>query len=175
MRLALWLSLFLFTAELSGCIQIVDTIACSPAGEVSAGGLCAHTLTGATLTLSFNEFVDFLEPQAARTCAVVPGMQVCADNQSAGPSVSLPARAGAISMSALDWDTETTELETACRELGDRCSESTQQTLALRHRLSGSRTAPAIAPDQSTAPSHPPLESVRGRPLANPWVFHRAL
>lgn len=77
-----------------------------------------------------------LDAQEGRTCVPVPGMQVCADDQSVGAPVALPARGGAIVMSAQDWGTLKTELETACREMGKSCTYATKQAItALARRM----------------------------------------
>lgn len=81
--------------------------------------------------------LDFLSAQPDRTCVPVPGMNVCADDQTAGTPIKLPARGAAIAQSSADWDEEHTELETACREMGKGCSYAAQQALArTRNALS---------------------------------------
>ena len=62
------------------------------------GGICSHTLTSEKSTMTFEQFVAFLEADEAQK------------------------KGAAICMSATDWGTLKTELETACRELGGRCS-----------------------------------------------------
>jgi hypothetical protein len=88
---------------------VQDGGTCTVAGQLQNGGLCSHLLTPATSVLSFTEFVAFLEP-AAKT-------------------PTSPARGGAICMSSQDWGTMKTELETACRELGSKCSYATAQAI----------------------------------------------
>ncbi len=58
----------------------------------------------------------------ARTCVPVPGFQVCSDNQTTGTPITLPARAAAIAMSAIDWGAFANELDIACRDLGSKCT-----------------------------------------------------
>jgi hypothetical protein len=113
----------------NSCTIIKDARTCSVAGVLSAGGICSHMISPETNDLSFNEFLDFLSAQPERTCVPVIGMNVCADDQSQGVPVKLPARAAAIVMSSDDWGTKKTELEVACRELGSRCSYETLQFL----------------------------------------------
>jgi hypothetical protein len=76
--------------------------------------------------------LDFVSPQQARTCVPVTGMPVCADDQTTGTPVNLPARGAAIIMSDQDWGTMKTELQVACRELKSLCSYQTQQILGLK-------------------------------------------
>ena len=130
-QLSVRLCPLLLVFTLFSCVTIHDSVQVTPAGLVSNGALFSHTLTGATGTLSFDEFIDFLEAQAARSCVPVPGLpEVCLDDQSSGVPVKLPARGGAICMSATDWATEIQELEQACRELGNHCKPATAAALS---------------------------------------------
>jgi hypothetical protein len=128
----LLLPLFLFSLSLvsEGCVTIQNAPTCAVAGDLSGGGICSHLLDATTLSLSFTEMVDFLDAQPDRSCVQVPGMPVCADDQSTGVAVKLPARGAAIVMSAADWGTMKTELEVACRELGKGCSYAVQKAVA---------------------------------------------
>jgi hypothetical protein len=83
---------------LCSCITIPNTKACSVAGVMSAGAICATTITHETSDMTLDEFLDFLEPQ-----------------ESTG-------KGAAICQSAEDWNKMKTALETACRMLGKRCS-----------------------------------------------------
>lgn len=58
--------------------------------------------------MTFDEFLEFLEPQVER--------------QDPLTGKTLPARAGAVCKSADDYNREKTALEKACRMLGSRCS-----------------------------------------------------
>lgn len=108
----LWLLLVsLPILVLSSCVTIHDGKTCSVAGRLSDGGICSHLISTDTETMTFEQFVDFLEPQ--------PG------------APNIPARGGAICMSAEDWGTMKTELEVACRELGSRCSMETKKALGI--------------------------------------------
>jgi hypothetical protein len=106
----------------TSCVTIKEGTACAVAGKLSAGGICSHLISDKTGHLSFSEMIDFLEAQPERTCVPVPGMSVCADDQSMGIAVKLSARGAALAMSADDWGTMKTELEVACRMLGKRCT-----------------------------------------------------
>jgi hypothetical protein len=116
MRLKL-LSVVLLVSVLSqGCVTIRDKITCSAAGKLLAGAICSHTLTSETFDLTFDELVDMLEAQPERP-----------DPKNSG--VVLPARGAAIIMSDEDFGEFKTELESACRMLGRRCSYATRQML----------------------------------------------
>lgn len=113
----------------SSCVTVQDATTCAVAGRLSGGGLCAHMLSDSTFLLSFAEMLDFLEAHQERTCVPVPGLNVCAQDQSHGAPAKLPARGAAIVMSAEDWGEKKTELEIACRELGKRCSYAMQKAI----------------------------------------------
>lgn len=88
---------------------------------MSAGAIWAETNTPKTGDLSLSELIDFIEPQSERECVPVPGFSVCADDQSHGEKVKLPARAGAVMRSAEDEMKLHTAVEQACRDLGNHC------------------------------------------------------
>ncbi len=115
-RKALFLSLFVFMAFESACVTVPNVGACSVAGTLSAGAICAETLTDKKWEMTLDEFLDFLEPQPER-------------QDPADVSKILPARAGAICQSADDWNAMKTALEQACRELGSRCSYQVKQAI----------------------------------------------
>lgn len=102
---------------------------CSAAGKLSAGAICSRLTTSETNDLSFRELIDLLEAQSERTCVPVPGFPVCADDQSIGVAVKLPARGASVIISSKDFEVFITELQTACRELGSKCSYETRQVL----------------------------------------------
>lgn len=104
MRLA---SLFVITSLLSSCVTIPNTTACSVAGRLDAGMLCAETGTPRTSSMDLAQTIYFLEPQPS-------------------PSPGMTPRAGAICQSAEDWNKVKTALEQACRELGSKCSFEVQ-------------------------------------------------
>lgn len=131
------------TLALNGCVHISDRTGCAVAGVMSAGGICAHLIDSDTNDLTFQELVDFLEPQVARKCCPVvtawdgnwkptKWMQVCSEDQTGCTPLSLPARGGAIIMSSEDWNGMKTDLEAACRELGSRCSYEVKKMLKKR-------------------------------------------
>lgn len=129
MRKKLFLSLFA-SALLFSCVSIPNTRVVTVAGQLSAGGIWAETQTLATGDLSFDELLDFIEPQAERVCVPVPGFPICQDDQTHGVTVHLPARGGAVMQSSEDYGKQKTALEEACRELGSRCSYEVQQAIA---------------------------------------------
>lgn len=113
-----YLSLFALTV-LSGCvsIKVPNTTACSVAGVLAAGAICAETITGKTSDMTLDQFLDFLEPKAERP-------------DPNDPSATIPGRAGAICQSAEDWGRIKTTLEQACRELGSKCSYELKAVIA---------------------------------------------
>lgn len=88
----------LFVLVLSGCVTVPNTTACTVAGTMSAGAICAETLTDKTSDLTLAQLIEMLE-------------------------------AGAIIQSADDWGKNKTALETACRELGSRCSYEVKKAI----------------------------------------------
>lgn len=80
--------------------------------------------------------LDFMDAEPARTCVPVPNFQVCADDQTTGTPVALPARGAAIMMSAADWGAMKTALEVACRELGNSCSYAIKKQISALARIS---------------------------------------
>ena len=97
-------------------IVIPNTEACTAAGILSAGAICAETLTNKARDLTFDEYLDFLEPQVKRPDPAHPGE-------------FLPARGGAICQSVDDWNAQKTALELACRVLGKNCTYQMHQIL----------------------------------------------
>lgn len=105
---------------LSGCraghVVVPDTEACTVAGVIAAGAICAHTLAkdaeGKPLTrdMTMDEYFDFLEPKEE------------GEN-------SEPARAGAVCESTNDYGAKKTALEQACRILGKNCTYEMQQAI----------------------------------------------
>lgn len=98
---------------LSGCrgskIVVPNTEACTVAGIVGAGAICAETVTGVTRDMTMDEFFDFLEPKEEHD--------------------DIPGRAGAVCQSADDWNDQKTALEMACRVLGKKCSYEIRQVV----------------------------------------------
>ena len=116
---------------LNGCVteQIQDARTCAVAGNLSGGGICSHLIGSETNDLTFKEMLDFLSPQKARTCVPVPGMSVCAEDQSKGTPVALKSRGAALALSSDDAYTMLTEVAVMCRMLGRRCSLATKQVI----------------------------------------------
>lgn len=95
-------------------IRIPETEVCGVAGVLQAGANCALTLSPKTREMTFEEFVEFLEPQPART---VNGKK-------------LPERGAAMCQSADDFNKLKTTLEQACEKLGKNCTYEMKQTIA---------------------------------------------
>lgn len=100
---------------LLSCTTVKDITTCSVAGTLMAGGICSHSLIPDTKDLTFDEFVSFLEPQPAN------------------PADNLPAKGPAVCMASVDYSEMKSELESACRELGPRCSVKLQDLLQSLH------------------------------------------
>lgn len=98
------LCLILFALAQLSCATLPNVRACAVAGTLSSGMDCAYTLTDKTEELTFEQALDFLEAQPERPDPERPGEM-------------LPARGGAICMSADDWNRMKTELEKACKKL----------------------------------------------------------
>lgn len=96
MRKPLYLVLSAIAALDAGCVTVPNTEACSAAGSLLRGAVCAESLTGKTRNMTWAEFQDMLEPTAER--------------------------AGAICRTVEDDAKIKTALEQACRMLGRRCS-----------------------------------------------------
>lgn len=103
-------------------IKAPNATPCTAAGRLYLGLDCSEINTGKISSLSYQEGIDFLEPQGVRECVPVPGFSVCADDQSVGEAVKLEARAGAIIESDDDFTAQKSAFEQACEELHDRCT-----------------------------------------------------
>lgn len=79
----------------SGCVSVPNTTGCAVKGTLLAGAICSETNTGKTSELTFDELVEFMQP-----------------NENKG---------GAICFSSSDYQRMKTALEQACRALGNRC------------------------------------------------------
>lgn len=109
-------SLPLLAILLSGCIlsacetlTLQNRTACFVNGELSLGATCAGTISGQTSQLSTQDTISMLE---------------------AGPN-----HAPAVFQSADDYGEETVELSTACRMLGDDCTDSIKTLISQRNKL----------------------------------------
>ena len=133
----LLVSLLILAGINSGCTNILikNATFCSVAGLLSAGGSCSHLTTSDTKDLTFVELIDMIEAQNARTCVPVPGFNICAQDQSKGELVNLPARGAALILSSDDAGTLITELATACRKLGSSCTYEMRQGIRNISRL----------------------------------------
>lgn len=99
---------------LSGCfVKKQNTKICSVAGVLSAGMDCSYTLSDHQEEMDLVTSVEFLSPQPKREDPTNPGKW-------------LPARAGAICMSAEDWNKDATTLEQACK---GKCGKDVEQDL----------------------------------------------
>lgn len=104
-------SLLVLALLFSGCGTLVpNTRACTAAGSIASGAICAETNTGKTSEMTFDEFLNFLEPQTN------------------------PERAGAICQSTEDWNKLKTALEQACRGLGKRCTYEIKSAIKTINR-----------------------------------------
>lgn len=104
------LSVFMaFSACKTGQIVVPNTEACTVAGVLVAGAICAETITGKTRDMTTDEFFDFLEPKEAHD--------------------DVPGRAGAVCQSTDDWNNQKTALEISCRLLGKNCTYEMQQVI----------------------------------------------
>jgi hypothetical protein len=93
------LSLCALALLLNACVSVPNTAVCTVPGLMSDGMICAETNTGKTSEMTLDDTVTFLEPETE-------------------PS----PRAGAMCMTANDWNRMKTALEQACRMLGNKCT-----------------------------------------------------
>lgn len=73
--------------------------------------------------------LDLINPQEDRTCVPLAGMPVCADDQSSGKAVDLPARGGSFVISESDFGQLKTEVDQMCREMGPSCTIAQQRAI----------------------------------------------
>lgn len=92
------LALFGFISIVSCEYKVRNVEACAVAGIMSAGMDCANTLSDATRSMNLDKSIEFLEPQVS------------------------PPRAGAICMSAEDFNNQKTDIEVLCRKMGSACT-----------------------------------------------------
>ncbi len=135
-----WLHCLVFlTLGLSGCETIANWRTCAALPRVVDGGGCAHTETSVAYPISTTELLDLLDTQTApRNCVPKYDLPVCADDQTSGVPVTLPARGPAVIMPADDWNAMATALATMCRQLGSGCSYQTLVTQLRMKNLSKS-------------------------------------
>ena len=120
---------------LTGCVTFPNNNVVTVPDKLSRGGIWAQTNGPRSGDLTLNEMIDFIEPQNERTCVPVgiwvvdpngnktwrQDFPVCAENQKVGTPVTMPARAGAVMLSADDYSKTKTAIEQACRQLGAKC------------------------------------------------------
>lgn len=104
----LFLALLVSASLNSGCVTIKNARVCSVLGLVQDGMTCTETLTAKKTDIDAQAEVELLEPQPERDDPEHPGQL-------------LPKRAGAMCMSAKDWNEMKTALETLCRQVGREC------------------------------------------------------
>lgn len=111
-------ALFWYLALLSGCAGVTtpNTRECTVAGIVQAGMDCAMTNTGEISEMTFEEMVEWLEPQPERVDPVT--------------GKTLPARAGAVCRSDDDFTRQKIALEQACELLKSRCTPELKAAIA---------------------------------------------
>lgn len=99
------LYLSLLVLLLNGCsgVTIPNIKVCAVAGTMSAGADCAYTLSDETESMSFDEFLAFLQPTDTR------GSALC--------------------QSAEDWTKLKTAIEIACKKLGSACNKEVKEQL----------------------------------------------
>ncbi len=105
--------LVLVSLSLSGCVKKQNTKICSVAGVLTAGMDCSYTLSDHQEEMDLKTSLEFLTPQPERPDPLRPGKR-------------LPPRAGAICMSAEDWNKDATTLEQACK---GKCTQDVQQDI----------------------------------------------
>jgi hypothetical protein len=110
-QLPLLILLLGFTLALESCetVQVQNRTACFVNGQLSLGATCANTVGGPIITqLTTEQALEMLEAS--------------------------PAHPPGVFQSAADYGEETTELEIACRILGNNCSYALQSTID-NHKL----------------------------------------
>lgn len=81
-----------------------DTEVCAVAGKMVLGADCANTLSDKKRSMTFEEFVEYLEPSDTH-----------------GP---------ALCQKTSDWNKLKTALEQACHKLGSQCTYEIQEAIA---------------------------------------------
>jgi hypothetical protein len=109
------LAFILLISMLAGCtVSIPNITVCATAGVLSAGGDCAETLSGKTSSLTLDQWIEFLEPQAEQT---LPDGKV------------IPSRGAALCMSSDGFAKLKTAMEQACKLLGAKCQKEVTQRI----------------------------------------------
>lgn len=110
-KMPLLLCLSLLSLINSSCVTIKDKKVCAVAGVLSAGANCSNFISNDTEEMSFDQFLDFLEPRIETPTSTGKGAALC--------------------MSSEDFGEMKTEIETMCRMLGDRCAYSTKKAMGI--------------------------------------------
>lgn len=105
---------------LSCSTSIPNTKVCVVAGSAINGADCAYTLTDEIDAMTFEEFMEFLEPQ---------------DTHQAPDGHIVVAKAGALCQSASDWNAQKTALEELCRKYKGACSYQVQTAVKRVNQL----------------------------------------
>lgn len=119
----LFLSLSTCLVSCVTTVTIPNTTQCTVAGKLEYGGLCAETETSNTSAPSYEKYLDWLEPASAP----YPDPDAMAS-----PAPLIPAHGPAVCESSDDFTAETTVLEQACRDLGDKCVYQIKQVIEQR-------------------------------------------
>lgn len=110
LKLCLSLSLLL----VSCAVKVPDVKACATAGVFSAGADCVTTISGKHEELSFDQWLEFLEPQPEK-------------NLPDGKKV--PERGAAVCVSSDDWTALKTAIMKLCEKVGSWCKKEEQEKI----------------------------------------------
>lgn len=109
MRLQIFFATTLAVLASCACVSIPDVEGCTVAGSIEVGANCATSNSGKKRKINAAELVQMIEPVEDRD-----------DPSSHGKT--LKGRAGAVIISASEYKRMKDASETACRELGVKCS-----------------------------------------------------
>ncbi len=107
------LSLFLLL-NLSCAVQVPNVKACATAGVFSAGADCVTTISGEHTELSFDQWLEFLEPQPEKK----------KDDGSV-----IPERGAAVCLSSDDWTSLKTAIMKLCEKVGTWCKKEEKEKI----------------------------------------------
>lgn len=131
-------------------MTIPNISVCAALPRVVNGAGCVHNISTTTSQLSQTELLDLLDTQPNdRTCIPAgqvlssdgknitdPGVPACADDQGHGIAVVLPKRGASIIIPPNDYSALSIALQTACRDLGSKCSYAqASQTTQVKAKL----------------------------------------
>ena len=120
-RSSVYLALFVSLGSCKG-VTIPNTTACTAAGRLRYGAVCAESLTDTTSDMSYEAFLAFLEPRPATR--------------------TTPGRAGAICQSAIDYTAQKTALEQLCVLAKKRCTKQAKEAIEAMRRQIQALSAP---------------------------------